>query len=106
MTKAAKLLKQSGHEVFPFTPTGLDRVNLLGGQLVFADSFRSSLDLLGRGPLDYLAIGSLIRTYSLPFWSRKLLSPFVGLVSPILSGFIILDADSRTSHQLWALNAR
>ncbi len=104
--EAVQLLQEQGHDVFPFTPTGLDKVNLLYGQFLFADEGKSTAALLRHGPVDYGAIGTFYRTITAPMWLRRIAAPIVSaLFSEAIGGSFTLETTCNTSFQLWALNA-
>lgn len=104
--EAAEILQRQGHEVFAFRPVGLDKVDHLYGQFLMADEGKSTLAGLGDGPVDTKAIGVLYSVISTPMWLRKLAKPFIRLWSPMTAGLLDVEETSKTSYQLWALNAK
>ncbi len=105
--EAAEILQSRGHDVVPFTPPGLDKVNHLYGQFMMADQGSSTLELLEGGPVDMGALGVFYRGIATPYWIRKMVAPVLGLLySPMIAGFITAEDDGKSSKQLWKHNAK
>jgi len=99
---AARLLAEAGHDVVHFKPCLLKETNELYGQLICADSGRTTVELLADSPVDTLSLSLLWHAWTTPKW----LAPIVALYSKMSSGFWSAGNESGTTYELWKLNAK
>ena len=104
VSTAVNMLKSIGHDLVPFCPPGLDKVNELYGAFMTADEFKGKKALLKDGPVDMQSLGPWWSINRLPFWVRKLLSPLVALKSPVWAAMMCREEVARESSKLWELN--
>ena len=100
--EAIDLLKMKGHELVPFCPRGLDKVNQLFGALMAADEAKSTKAMLKDGPVDMESLGLWWSINRLPYWLRRALVPIVSMKSPMCAAMLIQE--NTKSCKLWEQN--
>lgn len=106
VAEAKKILEHQGHELVPYCPPDLLAVYALYGELMSADGWENTLDLLRYGTIDQQSLGLIDRIWHLPNKIKKILGPLMAVFySPSIAGMFTNQFVAEKSKVLWKKNA-